>query len=76
MRSHSTDGKPQCTVGQGGVTQNNLKKLKLLPMQDAAQASDCLITQRGYTSGQSVFSGTLDSQSIWLGVGGGNVTAK
>lgn len=41
--------------------------LKLLPMQDAAQASDCLITQRGYTSGQSVISGTLDSQSIWWG---------
>ena len=39
--------------------------LTLLPMQDATQPSDCLITQRGYTSGQSVFSGTLDSQSIW-----------
>lgn len=41
--------------------------LKLLPMQDATQATDCLIIQRGYTSGHSVFSGTSDSQSIWWG---------
>ena len=57
--------RPQGTVAREESLRKPQEALTLLPTQDASQPSDCLITQRGYTSGQTVFSGTLDSQSMW-----------